>query len=183
MFRESVAVRLVSGLYPSRVAEYPCGIEILSAAQTILKYYPFGRLSRLLDGHAPGDPGIDVPGHAKGAPVLLSIGEPQDAPPAFIVDEIAKAAATFSRYPPARGTPEYLEACAAWLDRRYGLPSGMIDPKTMILAVPGSREGLFFAALAASHRLDIVPLCLRRRAWPAPPSPRRSGQPTYRTGH
>jgi N-succinyldiaminopimelate aminotransferase len=121
----------------------------LSAAQTILKYYPFGRLARLLDGHAPGDPKIDVPGHAKGAPVLLSVGEPQDAPPPFIAEEIAKAAATFSRYPPPRGTPEYLDACAAWLDRRYGLPPGMIDPKTMILAIPGSREGLFFAALAA----------------------------------
>ncbi len=121
----------------------------MSAARSILKYYPFGRLSQLLDGHAPGDPKIDLPGLAKGAPVLLSIGEPQDAPPPFIAEEMAKAAASWSRYPPARGTPEYLETCAAWLNRRYGLPPGTIDPKTMILAIPGSREGLFFAALAA----------------------------------
>ncbi len=121
----------------------------MSAAQSILKYYPFGRLSALLDGHAPGAHGIDLPELAGGKPVMLSVGEPQNTPPGFIVEEIAKAAANFSRYPPARGTPAYLEACAAWLNRRYNLPAGMIDPKTMILAIPGSREGLFFAALAA----------------------------------
>ena len=121
----------------------------MSAAESIPKYYPFGRLSRLLEGHAPGRHGIDLPEVADGKPVLLSVGEPQDAPPAFILEEMAKAAADFSRYPPARGTPAYLEACAAWLNRRYGLPEGMIDPETMILAVPGSREGLFCAAVAA----------------------------------
>ena len=121
----------------------------MSAAQSILKHYPFGRLSQLLDGHAPGRHGIDLPELAADKPVLLSVGEPQNAPPAFIVEEMARVAADFSRYPPARGTPEYLEACAAWLTRRYDLPAGMIDPKTMISAIPGSREGLFFAALGA----------------------------------
>jgi aspartate/methionine/tyrosine aminotransferase len=121
----------------------------VSAAQSILRDYPFGRLSKLLDGYAPGRHGIDLPEVAGGKPILLSVGEPQNAPPAFIAEEIAKVAADFCRYPPPRGTPAYLEACAAWLTRRYGLPPGMIDPKTMILAIPGSREGLFFAALAA----------------------------------
>ncbi len=121
----------------------------MSAAQEIQKHFPFGRLNRLLDGHAPGDSGIEVAELPKGAPVLLSVGEPQDPPPPMIAEAMAGAAATWSRYPPAKGTPEYLEACAAWATRRYGLPSGMIDPKTMITAIPGSREGLFFATLAS----------------------------------
>ena len=82
----------------------------MSAAQAILKFFPFGRLSNLLDGHAPGDPRIDVPGHPKGAPILLSVGEPQNAPPALIAEELTKAASSWSRYPPVRGTPAYLEA-------------------------------------------------------------------------
>lgn len=121
----------------------------MSAAQTILKYYPFGRLARLLDGHAPGDPRIHVPGHPRGVPIALSIGEPQDDPPPLIAEELGKAAAGWSRYPPPRGTPAYLEACAAWLARRYGVPEAMVDPASAIAAVPGTREGLFFAALAA----------------------------------
>jgi len=122
---------------------------IKTPAQSILQFYPFGRLSQLLDGHKPGAHGIDLPEVAGGKSVMLSVGEPQNAPPPFIAEEIAKVAAKFSSYPPIRGTPEYLEACAAWLNRRYGLPKGMIDPKSMILSIPGSREGLFFAALAA----------------------------------
>ena len=60
----------------------------------------------------------------------------------------ARAAADWSRYPLPRGTLDYREACVDWLALRYGLPTGMIDPETMVLAVPGTREGLFFAALA-----------------------------------
>jgi aspartate/methionine/tyrosine aminotransferase len=43
---------------------------------------------------------------------------------------------------------------ADWLVRRYGLPEGAVapggplDPEAAILPLPGSREGLFFAALA-----------------------------------
>ncbi len=131
----------------------------MSAVQSILKFHPFGRLSQLLDGHAPGQHGIDLPELAGDKPVLLSVGEPQNAPPAFLVEEIAGAAADFSRYPPARGTPAYLEACADWLTRRYALAPGGIDPKTMIQAIPGSREGLFFAALGAvlSRADDAAP--------------------------
>jgi aspartate/methionine/tyrosine aminotransferase len=112
-------------------------------------YYPFSRLARLLEGLAPGrSPAAD------GAPVLLSIGEPQHQPPGFVVEEIARHAAGFSRYPPARGTEAYREAAAAWLLRRYALPSGatapggMLDPARTLLPVPGTREGLFFATLA-----------------------------------
>jgi aspartate/methionine/tyrosine aminotransferase len=111
-------------------------------------FHPFARLNRMLDPVPPGDPGIEIDGRAPGAPVLLQVGEPRNQPPAFVAEELTRAAAGWSRYPPPRGTPEYLETCVDWLERRYSLPEGMIDPHTMVLPLPGTREGLFFAALA-----------------------------------
>ncbi len=111
--------------------------------------HPFARLSRLLDGIAPGP--SPRPG---GAPILLSVGEPQNQPPGFVAEELARHAAQWSRYPPPRGTPAYLAAAAAWLTRRYdlpecaGAPGGMIDPGRCLLPLPGTREGLFFAVLS-----------------------------------
>ena len=119
----------------------------------IQAYHPFARLNRLLGEIEPDLATLphDLTG---GRPVALSVGEPQRAAPDFVAEEFAKAAAGWSRYPPPRGTPEYLEAAADWLLRRYGLPAqtraagGMIDPATAMLPLPGSREGLFFAPLA-----------------------------------
>ena len=112
-------------------------------------FYPFARLNRLLEGIAPGpSPAPD------GEPVLLSLGEPRHDPPAFVAEALAENAAGWARYPLPRGTPGYRKAVADWLTRRYGLPAGAtapggpLDPETAILPLPGSREGLFFAALA-----------------------------------
>lgn len=102
-------------------------------------FHPFARLSRLLDAHPAG--GDD--------PILLSIGEPKNQPPAFVAEAIAEAAASWSSYPPPRGTEAYRAACADWLAARYGLPAGMVDQQRHILPLPGSREGLFFAVVAA----------------------------------
>jgi aspartate/methionine/tyrosine aminotransferase len=113
-------------------------------------FHPFARLNSLLDGIPAGQPGIDVPGLAPGAPVLLSVGEPQNQPPAFVAEEIAAAAAGWSRYPPPRGTGAYAEACLAWLTRRYGLREGMVDAQRSFLPLAGTREGLFFAAQAVT---------------------------------
>ncbi len=113
-------------------------------------FHPFGRLNSLLDGVPAGHSGIDVPELAAGEPTLLSVGEPQNQPPAFVAEEIARAAADWSRYPPPRGTGAYAKACLAWLTQRYGLSAGMIDPQRMFLPLAGTREGLFFAALATT---------------------------------
>ncbi|MEQ8357511.1 MAG: aminotransferase class I/II-fold pyridoxal phosphate-dependent enzyme [Kiloniellaceae bacterium] len=102
-------------------------------------FHPFARLSRLLDAHPAGDE----------TPILLSIGEPKNQPPAFVAGEIAGAAAKWSSYPPPRGTEAYRQAAADWLARRYALPQGMIDAERHLLPLPGSREGLYFAVMAA----------------------------------
>ncbi len=115
-------------------------------------FHPFARLSRLLDAHPAGDEN----------PILLSIGEPKNQPPAFVTEEIVANATKWSSYPPPRGTPTYNGACADWLTRRYGLPKGMIDPARHLLPLPGSREGLYFAVMAAvqKHSGDEPPVVL-----------------------
>jgi aspartate/methionine/tyrosine aminotransferase len=71
-----------------------------------------------------------------------------------VAEVLAENAEGWSRYPLPRGTPGYRRAAADWLARRYGLaeeavaPGGPLDPEAAILPLPGSREGLFFAALA-----------------------------------
>jgi succinyldiaminopimelate transaminase len=105
-----------------------------------LRDYPFERLARLLDGVAP---------FGNTPPINLSIGEPQHDPPAFVRELVDRGHPTWNRYPPVNGTPEFRRAAAGWLDRRYRLPAGMIDPDRMIVPCAGTREGLYMAATVA----------------------------------
>ena len=95
--------------------------------------YAWPRLRALLDGFAPG-----------GEVVPMSIGEPRHPAPAWVADVLAEHADGFGRYPVNEGTPELLGAVAAWVLRRYGVEVG---PERLI-ALNGSREGLFAAGLA-----------------------------------
>jgi N-succinyldiaminopimelate aminotransferase len=113
---------------------------MLSNRFAVVDNYPFRRLAALLEGTAPA---ANVP------PVDMSIGEPRHSPPAFLHEIVSRNGAEWNRYPALVGTPEFLGACAAWLTRRYRLPSGMIDAVTQIAPVAGTREGLFSAALLA----------------------------------
>jgi N-succinyldiaminopimelate aminotransferase len=99
-----------------------------------LPEYAFPRLRSLLDAHAPG-----------GEVVHMTIGEPRHASPDFVPRIIAETAADFGRYPPNEGTPELRTAFTDWLGRRYGIE---VDPETQVMALNGTREGLFNAAVA-----------------------------------
>lgn len=99
-----------------------------------LPEYAFPRLRALLDGHAPG-----------GDVVHMTIGEPRHTFPPWITDVIAENAEGFNRYPPNEGAPELRTACAGWLNRRYGVT---VDPETELMALNGTREGLYNAAMA-----------------------------------
>ena len=105
---------------------------------------PFTQLRRLLDG---------IPaGHAR--PIELTIGEPREAMPGFITSKLDEAAALYGKYPPIKGSDELKAAIAGWLARRYRIPGG-VDPAREILALNGSREGLFFACLPAVGRKAV----------------------------
>jgi len=99
-----------------------------------LPEYAFPRLRSLLDAHAPG-----------GDIVHMTIGEPKHAFPPWIADVIAENADGFGVYPPNDGSPELLGEIAAWIARRYGVA---VDPCTQVMALNGTREGLFNAAIA-----------------------------------
>jgi N-succinyldiaminopimelate aminotransferase len=105
---------------------------------------PFTQLRRLLNGIEPG--------HA--APIELTIGEPREAMPDFIVAKLDEASALYGRYPPIRGSDELRAAIATWLGRRYAIAGG-VDPAKDILVLNGSREGLFFACLPAVGRKTV----------------------------
>ena len=115
-----------------------------------LQPYPFERLNRLL---APLTP-------PPGRPLArLSIGEPQHAPPDFVLEALADRAAVrqgLGAYPPTRGSGALRAAVAGWLRRRYGVD---LDPDSEVLPVCGTREALFsFAQAVLSGRRDSAVL-------------------------
>jgi len=95
--------------------------------------YAFARLRTLLDGDAPGGPVL-----------AMSIGEPRHPMPDFVGPVLAEALAGFAAYPPNEGSPALLTAISGWLGRRYGVTV----PGSRIMVLNGSREGLFYAAIA-----------------------------------
>lgn len=96
--------------------------------------YPFQRLTDLLGGPSTADA------------IVMSIGEPQHAPPPMVAATLAATAAQWGKYPPAAGTAEFRAAVAAWLSRRFRLPAGLLDVDGGILPVAGTREALYLIA-------------------------------------
>ena len=103
---------------------------------------PFVRLTELLTGSQPGKPVIN-----------LSVGEPQHAVPDFVGPVIAKHIPELGRYPMTAGTERFSQAVANWLGWRFRL-ARPLDPKTEVLVLAGTREGLFLAALTAKYLFD-----------------------------
>ena len=87
--------------------------------------YPYERL----------DPLRAVAAALDGGAVDLSIGTPFDAPPAAVVEALARSGAERG-YPPSVGTPAFRAAAAAWMARRLAVH---IDPSA-IAACIGSKE-------------------------------------------
>ncbi|MEO8244347.1 MAG: aminotransferase class I/II-fold pyridoxal phosphate-dependent enzyme [bacterium] len=95
--------------------------------------YAFPRLRKLLDAHAPGGPVLH-----------MTIGEPRHKMPDFVAPILAANIQGFNSYPPNDGTPELLTAISGWIRRRYNATVA----ENRIMALNGTREGLFNAALA-----------------------------------
>ena len=87
--------------------------------------YPYDRLSdlRKLADELPG------------GCVDLSIGTPCDPPPPAVVEALARSGAERG-YPTSVGSPDYREAAAGWLERRFGVS---ISP-AQVAACIGTKE-------------------------------------------
>jgi N-succinyldiaminopimelate aminotransferase len=96
--------------------------------------YPFERLRALTRDIKP-DPAF--------APISLGIGEPKHATPELIKRALSDNLQGLASYPATAGEPRLREACAAWVQRRYGVT---LDAGTQVLPVNGSREALFALA-------------------------------------
>ena len=104
-----------------------------------LQPYPFQKLKMLTDGVRP-PPHLD--------PIALSIGEPRHPTPAVITEAVASHLHGLARYPATRGDATLREAIAGWLERRFHLPPGGVDPERQVIPVNGTREALFAFAQA-----------------------------------
>lgn len=112
-----------------------------------LPEYAFPRLRALLDHHQPG-----------GVPIAMSIGEPRHDMPPFLRDVLDAHLDSFAKYPVNEGIPELLEAIQGWVRRRYGVAL----ETSRIMALNGTREGLFNAVLALcpEHKRSKKPIIL-----------------------
>ena len=113
-----------------------------------LHQYPFQRLAHLTAGLEPP---------AGLTPIGMSIGEPRHAPPELVLSALRESLHRLDTYPTTIGLPELRSACAEWLQRRYHLAAGSIDPATQVLPVNGTREALFsFVQAAVDDRREPV---------------------------
>ena len=99
-----------------------------------LPEYAFPRLRMLLDAYPTSDPILN-----------MSVGDPKHDFPSWIKEILDKNIHEFRQYPPNDGSQELLMAIRRWIKRRYGV---MVDPLTDIMALNGTREGLFSALQA-----------------------------------
>ena len=96
--------------------------------------YPFERLRALTREITPN------PAYK---PIGLGIGEPKHATPELIKRALSDNLQGLASYPATAGEPALREACATWVQRRYGVT---LDAATQVLPVNGSREALFALA-------------------------------------
>lgn len=107
-------------MYPERFSNLPA--------------HAWPRLRALLDVHEGG-----------GTPIHMTIGEPKHAFPAWVTDVITQNAAGFNSYPPNDGSAALRGAITDWIKRRYGVS---VDAETQVMALNGTREGLYNAVTA-----------------------------------
>jgi succinyldiaminopimelate transaminase len=110
--------------------------------------YPFVTLDRMKARLVPA--GLE--------PINFGMGDPRELTPEFIKQTLRDSIPPMSSYPLAAGQPALRQACAGWMQRRFGVA---LDPDRHILPVNGSKEAVFLMALAmvdrdARRRKDIV---------------------------
>ncbi len=117
---------------------------------TKLAPYPFEKLVQLKAEVTPPN---------SLAHIALSIGEPQHAAPAFVLNEIAAQQHEMAKYPLTKGSKTLRESIACWLRQRFEIKPSLVDPEQHIIPVNGTREALFAFAQAVIDR-STTPLVL-----------------------
>jgi LL-diaminopimelate aminotransferase len=93
---------------------------------------------------------------AEGADVIsLGIGDPDTPTPVNIVDRMAEAIRDPEnhKYPSYVGAPRYRQACAKWMQTRFGVD---VDPDDEVVALIGSKEGIAHVFLAFVDPGDVT---------------------------
>ena len=93
---------------------------------------------------------------AKGIDLIdLSIGDPDIPTPAHIVEAMKKAVENpaHHRYPSYEGMLSYRDAVAGWYKKRFNVS---LNPKTEVLSLIGSKEGIGHIPLAFINPGDVV---------------------------
>ena len=81
------------------------------------------------------------------------MGEPREETPAFIREALIAAVAPRAGYPLAEGLPEYRDAVAEWIQRRFGR---RVDPATQVVPTLGSKEAIFHLAQIVAGDVVVV---------------------------
>ena len=86
------------------------------------------------------------------APLALTIGEPQNQPPALMKQSLLDNDHLYGKYPPVDGTPQLRQAICDWLGRRFDLKTDLLDPNKHVTPVNGTKEALFMLAQIITNR-------------------------------
>ncbi|MFZ5592131.1 MAG: LL-diaminopimelate aminotransferase [Bacillota bacterium] len=107
--------------------------------------YLFARIEKLIaDKKAAG---VDI--------ISLGIGDPDLPTPDYIIDELCRQArvAENHQYPSSVGLLSYRQAVADWYKQRFGVE---LDPKTQVVSLIGSKEGIAHISWCYLDPGDIV---------------------------
>lgn len=107
--------------------------------------YLFARIEKLIEEKKAA--GIDI--------ISLGIGDPDQPTPDHIVAELIKEAQNPAnhQYPSSAGMLAYRQAVADWYARRFGV---QLDPRTEVVALIGSKEGIAHISWCYLDPGDIV---------------------------
>jgi len=97
----------------------------------------------------------------------FGLGDPREPTPPFVREALRSAVPEVSQYPSPAGTPSLRQACAGYLERRFGV---RVDPERQVVPATGAKESIFHLplAFAGGGRRKVVM-----------PDP---GYPTYEVG-
>lgn len=95
--------------------------------------------------------GIDI--------ISLGIGDPDMPTPDFIIDALYEAAKKPAnhQYPSYVGMMDFRKAVAAWYAKRFGVEG--LDPKSEVITLIGSKEGIGHFPLAFINPGDLALVC------------------------